>query len=99
MDYLTREIHSYVRSQGVATFSQIDAHIKAHPGCIKQIAGEWRRRRVRRQAVPMCHPSLVLPPPQHPRPCIQHAHQLTSHAVSCRPEIAAGTWLRDGRLL
>ncbi len=40
LDYLTREIHSFVRSQGVATFAQIDAHVKAQPGCVKQIAGK-----------------------------------------------------------
>lgn len=45
LDYLTREIHSFVRSQGVATFTQIDTHIKAHPGCIKQIAGACLCRR------------------------------------------------------
>lgn len=43
LDYLTREIHSFVRSQGVATFAQIDAHIKAQPGCVKQIAGKQGR--------------------------------------------------------
>ncbi|KAL4424907.1 hypothetical protein ABPG77_009636 [Micractinium sp. CCAP 211/92] len=48
LDYLTREIHSFVRSQGVATFAQIDAHVKAQPGCVKQIAAsgvplpQWR---------------------------------------------------------
>lgn len=36
-DPLTKEIFQYVRSKGVATFSQIDAHIKATAA--KQIAG------------------------------------------------------------
>lgn len=36
-DPLTKEIFQYVRSKGVATFSQIDAHIKATAA--KHIAG------------------------------------------------------------
>ena len=36
-DPLTREIFQFVRSKGVATYSQLDAHIKAH--CAKLIAG------------------------------------------------------------
>lgn len=36
-DPLTKEIFQFVRSKGVATFAQIDAHLKAT--CAKQITG------------------------------------------------------------
>ncbi|PSC73864.1 galactose oxidase [Micractinium conductrix] len=47
-DALTKEIFQYVRAKGVATFNQIDAHVKASPYCAKQIAAtgiplhQWR---------------------------------------------------------
>ncbi|KAL4434243.1 hypothetical protein ABPG75_000684 [Micractinium tetrahymenae] len=73
-DYLTKEIYGFVRSQGVATFNQIDAHVKAHPGCIKQIAltgvplPQWRsqfflhkRRNIFRMQGPVVSPLNYVP--------------------------------------
>ena len=59
-DPLTREIFQFVRSKGVATYSQVDAHIKAH--CAKLVAGAraggaahaGRARRMCSRSLPPC---------------------------------------------
>lgn len=55
-DALTKEIFQYVRAKGVATFNQIDAHVKASPYCAKQIAGGLLHNK------PACAASVNLQP-------------------------------------
>lgn len=95
---LTKEIFQFVKSKGVATYNQIDAHIKAN--CAKLIAGSARYLTACQPCpLPRLHPccpkrcpQLLLPAPPAPPACpptCRHRHPVESVEEPVLPTQAA----------